>query len=95
MQVMSQTLVAGAVLVCGWCYFTMLLPEGETQLKRLGLICSVVTVSMYLSPLADLVRASPPSSPQACTCSCPPSSLVPAFLFVSVPPSAPRLPSVS
>ncbi|XP_049895748.1 sugar transporter SWEET1 [Epinephelus moara] len=55
--VMSQTLAAGAVLTCGWFYFTTVLPEGETQLSQLGLTCSVVTVSMYLSPLTDLVPA--------------------------------------
>lgn len=53
--VMSQTLAAGTVLACGWFYFTTLLPEGDTRLSQLGLTCSVVTVSMYLSPLTDLV----------------------------------------
>lgn len=53
--VTSQTLTAGMVLTCGWFYFTTLLPAGETRLSQLGLTCSVVTVSMYLSPLADLV----------------------------------------
>ncbi|XP_029928071.1 sugar transporter SWEET1 [Myripristis murdjan] len=54
-RVMSQTLAAGAVLACAWFYFTTLLPHGETQLAQLGLTCSVFTVSMYLSPLTDLV----------------------------------------
>ncbi|XP_070767568.1 sugar transporter SWEET1 [Enoplosus armatus] len=54
--VMSQTLAAGTVLTCGWFYFTMFLPEGDTRLSQLGLTCSVVTVSMYLSPLTDLVE---------------------------------------
>ncbi|XP_029958669.1 sugar transporter SWEET1 [Salarias fasciatus] len=54
-QVTMQTLVAGSVLFCGWCYFTVFLKEGTSQLDQLGLTCSVVTVSMYLSPLADLV----------------------------------------
>lgn len=54
-QVTMQTLVAGSVLFCGWFYFTVFLPKGETQLDQLGLTCSVVTVSMYLSPLVDLV----------------------------------------
>lgn len=53
---MSQTLAAGTVLTCGWLYFTTFLPEGESRLNQLGLTCSVVTVSMYLSPLTDLVR---------------------------------------
>ncbi|XP_054478014.1 sugar transporter SWEET1 [Anoplopoma fimbria] len=55
-KVMSQTLAAGTVLVCGWFYFTTFLPEGDTRLSQLGLTCSVVTVSMYLSPLTDLVQ---------------------------------------
>lgn len=54
--VVSQTLAAGAVLSCGWYYFTAVLPEGDTRLSQLGLTCSVFTVSMYLSPLTDLVE---------------------------------------
>ncbi|XP_073341365.1 sugar transporter SWEET1 [Pagrus major] len=54
--VMSQTLAAGMVLTCGWFYFSVFLPEGDTRLSQLGLTCSVVTVSMYLSPLTDLVE---------------------------------------
>lgn len=53
---MCQTLAAGMVLTFGWFYFTMFLPEGDAQLSQLGLTCSVVTVSMYLSPLTDLVQ---------------------------------------
>ncbi|XP_008429953.1 sugar transporter SWEET1 [Poecilia reticulata] len=53
--VVLQTLASAAVLVCGWLYFTTVLTEGEARLNQLGLICSVVTVSMYLSPLTDLV----------------------------------------
>lgn len=53
--VMLQTLAAAAVLICGWLYFTTILTEGEARLNQLGLTCSVVTVSMYLSPLTDLV----------------------------------------
>ncbi|XP_051263163.1 sugar transporter SWEET1 [Dicentrarchus labrax] len=54
--VTSQTLAAGTVLTVGWFYFTTFLPEGEARLSQLGLTCSVVTVSMYLSPLTDLVE---------------------------------------
>lgn len=50
---------AGAVLAGGWFYFAMFLPEGEIRLHQLGLTCSVVTVSMYLSPLTDLVQCCP------------------------------------
>ncbi|XP_054903856.1 sugar transporter SWEET1 [Poeciliopsis prolifica] len=53
--VVLQTLAAAAVLVCGWLYFTTILTEGKARLNQLGLTCSVVTVSMYLSPLTDLV----------------------------------------
>lgn len=54
--VMSQTLAAGIVLTCGWLYFSMFLPSGDTRLNQLGFTCSVVTVSMYLSPLSSLVQ---------------------------------------
>uniref|UniRef100_A0A8C7YBC9 Sugar transporter SWEET n=1 Tax=Oryzias sinensis TaxID=183150 RepID=A0A8C7YBC9_9TELE len=54
-QVTLQTLAAGATLITGWLYFTTFLTEGEARLNQLGLTCSVVTVSMYLSPLFDLV----------------------------------------
>ncbi|XP_031709421.1 sugar transporter SWEET1 [Anarrhichthys ocellatus] len=54
--VMSQTVAAGTVLTCGWFYFTKFLPEGDSRLSQLGLTCSVITVSMYLSPLTDLVQ---------------------------------------
>ncbi|XP_004541327.2 sugar transporter SWEET1 [Maylandia zebra] len=54
--VSSQTLAAGIVLICGWLYFTMFLTDGDIRLSQLGLTCSVVTVSMYLSPLTDLVE---------------------------------------
>ncbi|XP_017280459.1 sugar transporter SWEET1 [Kryptolebias marmoratus] len=54
--VMSQTLAAGAVLVLGWLYFATFLTEGESRLSQLGLTCSVVTISMYLSPLIDLAE---------------------------------------
>ncbi|CAG6015385.1 sugar transporter SWEET1 [Menidia menidia] len=54
--VMVQTATAGAVLACGWLYFTTFLTEGDARLSQLGLTCSVVTVSMYMSPLADLVQ---------------------------------------
>uniref|UniRef100_A0A3P9KKS4 Sugar transporter SWEET n=1 Tax=Oryzias latipes TaxID=8090 RepID=A0A3P9KKS4_ORYLA len=55
-QVTLQTLAAGATLITGWLYFTTFLTEGEARLNQLGLTCSVVTVSMYLSPLFDLVE---------------------------------------
>ncbi|XP_030605006.1 sugar transporter SWEET1 [Archocentrus centrarchus] len=54
--VSSQTLTAVIVLTCGWLYFAMFLTDRDIQLNQLGLTCSVVTVSMYLSPLTDLVE---------------------------------------
>ncbi|KAK5862268.1 hypothetical protein PBY51_017680 [Eleginops maclovinus] len=54
--VTSQTVAAGTMLACGWFYFTTFLTEGDTRLSQLGLACSVITVSMYLSPLTDLVE---------------------------------------
>lgn len=53
----SQTLTAGIILLCGYLYFSMFLPEGEARLSQLGLTCRVFTVSMYLSPLSSLVRS--------------------------------------
>ncbi|XP_037641885.1 sugar transporter SWEET1 [Sebastes umbrosus] len=53
--VMCQTLAAGTILACGGFYFTTFLPEGDSRLSQLGLTCSVITVSMYMSPLTDLV----------------------------------------
>ncbi|XP_062321986.1 sugar transporter SWEET1 [Osmerus eperlanus] len=55
-RVTRHTLAAAAVLCGGWLYFSMLLPPGDSQLAQLGLTCSVFTVSMYLSPLTDLVE---------------------------------------
>ncbi|KAJ8290007.1 hypothetical protein GJAV_G00007680 [Gymnothorax javanicus] len=54
--VSSQTLAASLLLCGAWVYFSMVLTAGERQLSQLGLTCSVFTVTMYLSPLADLVE---------------------------------------
>lgn len=51
-----HSLLLLAVLVAGYSYFTLLIADARTRLARLGLFCSVFTISMYLSPLADLVR---------------------------------------
>ncbi|XP_061737959.1 sugar transporter SWEET1 isoform X2 [Nerophis ophidion] len=49
-------IVGGAVLVTStWLYISKILPPGDKQLNQLGLICSVATISVYLSPLTDLV----------------------------------------
>ncbi|XP_013882552.1 sugar transporter SWEET1 [Austrofundulus limnaeus] len=54
--VLIQILAAGAVLMCGWLYFSTFLTEERARLSQLGLTCSVITISMYLSPLFDLAE---------------------------------------
>lgn len=49
-----QVLLLLAVVVTGYGYFTILVDTG-TRLTHLGLFCSIFTITMYLSPLADLV----------------------------------------
>ncbi|GAB1287738.1 Sugar transporter SWEET1 [Apodemus speciosus] len=52
--VLLQTATLLAVLLLGYGYFWLLVPDPEARLQQLGLFCSVFTISMYLSPLADL-----------------------------------------
>ncbi|XP_074422464.1 sugar transporter SWEET1 isoform X1 [Larus michahellis] len=54
--VLLRSLLLLAVLAAGYGYFTLLIADGRTRLARLGLFCSVFTISMYLSPLADLAK---------------------------------------
>uniref|UniRef100_A0A8B9N7D7 Sugar transporter SWEET1 n=1 Tax=Accipiter nisus TaxID=211598 RepID=A0A8B9N7D7_9AVES len=54
--VLLHSLLLLAVLVAGYGYFTLLIADARTRLARLGLFCSVFTISMYLSPLADLAK---------------------------------------
>ncbi|XP_007108948.1 sugar transporter SWEET1 isoform X2 [Physeter macrocephalus] len=54
--VLLQTATLLGVLVLGFGYFWLLVPDTETRLQQLGLFCSVFTISMYLSPLADLAK---------------------------------------
>lgn len=51
-----RSLLLLGVLAAGYGYFTLLIADAGTRLAQLGLFCSVFTISMYLSPLADLVR---------------------------------------
>ncbi|XP_045439286.1 sugar transporter SWEET1 isoform X2 [Pipistrellus kuhlii] len=51
-----QTAALLGVLLMGFGYFWVLVPNVEARLQQLGLFCSVFTISMYLSPLADLAR---------------------------------------
>ncbi|KAM6999184.1 sugar transporter SWEET1 [Passerculus sandwichensis] len=53
--VLLQVLLLLAVVATGCGYFTILVDAG-TRLAHLGLFCSVFTISMYLSPLADLAK---------------------------------------
>ncbi|XP_037227002.1 sugar transporter SWEET1 isoform X2 [Falco rusticolus] len=54
--VLLRSLLLLAVLAAGYGYFTLLIADTQTRLVRLGLFCSVFTISMYLSPLADLAK---------------------------------------
>ncbi|KAM6219069.1 sugar transporter SWEET1 [Rhynchocyon petersi] len=51
-----QTATLLAVLLLGCGYFWLMVPNSDTRLQQLGLFCSVFTISMYLSPLADLAK---------------------------------------
>ncbi|KAI5758426.1 SLC50A1 [Gulo gulo luscus] len=54
--VLLQTATLLGVLLLGFGYFWLLVPNLEARLRQLGLFCSVFTISMYLSPLADLAK---------------------------------------
>uniref|UniRef100_A0A8C8RIM7 Sugar transporter SWEET1 n=1 Tax=Pelusios castaneus TaxID=367368 RepID=A0A8C8RIM7_9SAUR len=55
-RVLLQSLALLGVLILGYCYFNLLIPDVDMRLTRLGLFCSIFTISMYLSPLADLAK---------------------------------------
>ncbi|KAG5270857.1 hypothetical protein AALO_G00173090 [Alosa alosa] len=55
-RALQQTLVMVCTLGLGWGYFSVIVSQGDVQLSQLGLVCSVFTISMYLSPLADLLE---------------------------------------
>lgn len=55
-----QTATLLGVLVLGFGYFWLLVPSPEARLQQLGLFCTTFTISMYLSPLADLVSGGCP-----------------------------------
>ncbi|XP_062961102.1 sugar transporter SWEET1 isoform X3 [Cynocephalus volans] len=54
--VLLQTATLLGVLLLGYSYFWLLVPDLRARLQQLGLLCSVFTISMYLSPLADLAK---------------------------------------
>lgn len=53
--VLLQTAVLLGVLLLGFCYLWLVVPDPKARLQQLGLFSSACTISMYLSPLADLV----------------------------------------
>ncbi|KAF7238575.1 Sugar transporter SWEET1, partial [Varanus komodoensis] len=54
--VLLKTVCLLAVLLAGYSYFNLLVPDVATRLAHLGLFCSIFTITMYLSPLADLAK---------------------------------------
>ncbi|XP_034954863.2 sugar transporter SWEET1 [Zootoca vivipara] len=54
--VLLKTMALLAVLLLGYGYFNLLVPDVSMRLTRLGLFCSLFTITMYLSPLADLAK---------------------------------------
>uniref|UniRef100_A0A2K6FWM4 Sugar transporter SWEET1 n=1 Tax=Propithecus coquereli TaxID=379532 RepID=A0A2K6FWM4_PROCO len=77
--VLLQTATLLGVLLLGYGYFGLLVPDPEARLQQLGLFCSVFTISMYLSPLADLAKVIQTKSTQ-----CLSFSLTIATLLTSV-----------
>ncbi|XP_019714711.1 sugar transporter SWEET1-like [Hippocampus comes] len=55
-KILFQIVAIGAVVTSAGVYFMLFLPPGDIQLNQLGLVCSMATVGVYMSPLADLVR---------------------------------------
>ncbi|KAM9294629.1 sugar transporter SWEET1-like [Gastrophryne carolinensis] len=55
-QPLNNILLGSAVLVLGFSYFYFWVPDPASRLNQLGLFCSIFTISMYLSPLADLAQ---------------------------------------
>ncbi|XP_061145161.1 sugar transporter SWEET1 isoform X1 [Syngnathus typhle] len=53
-NVLFQVLVISTVVTSAGLYFSYLAP-GDLVLNQLGLVCSMATVGVYLSPLVDLV----------------------------------------
>uniref|UniRef100_F6UKD7 Sugar transporter SWEET1 n=3 Tax=Monodelphis domestica TaxID=13616 RepID=F6UKD7_MONDO len=54
--VLLQTAALLGLLLLGYSYFQLLVPDWTTRLRQLGLFCSIFTITMYLSPLADLIK---------------------------------------
>ncbi|XP_015681543.1 sugar transporter SWEET1 [Protobothrops mucrosquamatus] len=56
LAVLRKTTALLAVLLFGYAYFSLMVPDPVTRLAQLGLFCSLFTITMYLSPLADLIK---------------------------------------
>ncbi|XP_036778274.2 sugar transporter SWEET1 isoform X1 [Manis pentadactyla] len=54
--VLLQTAALLGVLLLGFCYLWLVVPDPKARLQQLGLFSSACTISMYLSPLADLAK---------------------------------------
>ncbi|XP_037681750.1 sugar transporter SWEET1 isoform X2 [Choloepus didactylus] len=54
--VLLQTTALLGVLLLGYGYFWLLVPNPKARLEQLGLFCNVFTISMYFSPLTDLAK---------------------------------------
>ncbi|XP_057649538.1 sugar transporter SWEET1 isoform X2 [Chionomys nivalis] len=81
--VLLQTAALLGLLLLGYGYFWLLVPDLEARLQQLGLFCSVFTISMYLSPLADLRPIHHGAQP-----SWSPYQLDPPWAFLQVSPGA-------
>ncbi|XP_078064942.1 sugar transporter SWEET1, partial [Mustelus asterias] len=55
-QVLAKVIFASSLLATVYLYFAMMVLNLEIRLNQLGLLCSVFTISMYLSPLTDLAK---------------------------------------
>ncbi|XP_026581358.1 sugar transporter SWEET1-like, partial [Pseudonaja textilis] len=56
LAVLRKTTALLAVLLFGYAYFNLMVPDPTRRLAQLGLFCSLFTITMYLSPLADLIK---------------------------------------
>ncbi|XP_059499970.1 sugar transporter SWEET1 [Stegostoma tigrinum] len=55
-QVMTKVVLAAGVLGMVYCYFAMVVSDAEPRMNQLGFLCSAFTITMYISPLADLAK---------------------------------------
>ncbi|XP_053331487.1 sugar transporter SWEET1 [Spea bombifrons] len=55
-NVLCQVLLSASVLFLAYSYFYVWITDIGVRLNQLGLFCSMFTIGMYLSPLADLAK---------------------------------------